>query len=152
LRSFYKHISTLEWPGSILEATAELMQPIFNRARHEIKALIRKSPNPDAIIPNIPVIIHSTAGLRDLNEASRRDLFRIIEFVVNAGLEDYDTYKDTFPANQNFSNFCATYFQFKKLKTCFQVDLPLQKIRKKVIRFFTTSRYCRAISGNVFLS
>ncbi|XP_053990763.1 putative nucleoside-triphosphatase [Hylaeus volcanicus] len=147
LRSFHKHILTLKCHDSILEATAELLQPLFKRARHEIKSIIKESFFPDSIIPNIPVIVHSTAGLRDLSATSRRDLFQAIEFVVNVGLENYDSYKNTNPVSYNCSNPSVPHLKLKKLKTCFQVDLPLQKPKKKIIRFFTTSRYCRAISG-----
>lgn len=148
LRSFYTKLLSKGSQEAVIESTAALLAPIFAAARREIMKLIEGAQNEDLVLSDIPVIVHSTAGLRDMDAVLRQDLFRAINFVINGALEADQLYNNLMPSPDKVPRFCPTSRIKSPLRTRFQFNVGTGAGSKtKVMRFFTTPRYCRAITG-----
>lgn len=114
---------------------AKVFRPILLRARQVITELLQNL-DPDKVVSDIPIFVHSTAGLRDIEVEGRNKLFAAIAMVVNGKVEREDL--DNSSPSLGEEGVALTRFEVKDKKT--------NKVIK-VMRFFTTPKYCRSITG-----
>lgn len=139
LRSFFSALKS-ENLDFLARKSSKLFSSILLKARNEITELVQ-GLDPDLVIPDVPVILHSTAGLRDMDVDSRRKLFDAIGMVMNGDLDDLTQYAGEYHAPPPLIE------EDRVVSTRFEIKHPKTNKVMKVMRFFTTRQYCRAITG-----
>lgn len=148
MRSFYTRLLAANSTPAMIERTAALLAPIFANGRREIRKRVREAKDPALVLSDIPVVVHSTAGLRDMDVTLRQDLFRAINFVINGSLESDSLFEEMMIATNKAEALCPRPRILTPLRTRFKVNVTRDAfLETKVMRFFTNPRYCRAITG-----
>lgn len=128
LRTFYEELKSNRETSyeTLLLRCATLLKPLIQAVITEIGTMV-DGTDPQLTHADVPVIVHSTAGLRDMPAHERNTLFEAINGAIN-GLGE----------NGSSTSSSPVFYEMKDPK---DRDIP------KILRLFTTPKLCRAITG-----